>query len=114
MGEKGEHLKGTGANLVLEHHLDELGLRWTREAKFYFKRKWRADYAISANGDNVLIEIEGAVWANGRHTRGSGYVKDLEKYNMASALGYKLFRFTTQQVLSGEAKEWLAKNWLCR
>jgi hypothetical protein len=42
-----------------------------------------------------VIEIEGAVWTNGRHTRGSGFVKDMEKYNTATAMGFKLIRIQT-------------------
>ena len=60
----------------------------------------------------VLVEIEGAVWQQGRHTRGAGFIADLEKYNTASALGYRLFRFSTQHVLEGQAREFL-KRWLC-
>jgi very-short-patch-repair endonuclease len=98
------------ANLVLETHLAELGLLWNPEYKFSKTRDWRADYAIV--GTWVLLEIEGGIFSNGRHTRGSGYERDLEKYNTVSALGYKLFRFSTAQVLTGKAKEFL-KTWLC-
>lgn len=30
----------------------------------------------------------------GRHQRGSGFAKDAEKYNVASYLGWKVFRIT--------------------
>lgn len=103
------------AGTLLAIHLRELKQDFVREYKFCDTRNWRADFCVR-NGDGVnwfgtLIEIEGAVWANGRHTRGSGYVKDLEKYTMASAIGYKLFRFSTEQVETGKAKEFL-KEWL--
>ena len=97
------------ANLVLEAHLRELGWYFEPEFRFCPKRKWRADYCVFGSPNNILIEIEGAVWTQGRHTRGSGYTKDLEKYRMAAALGYKVFRFSTGEVLDGTAKEFLRK-----
>ena len=108
------------AHILLEKHLNELGLKWEREFKFCSDRKWRADYLLCWPADegqriatDALIEIEGSVYTQGRHTRGAGYEKDLEKYNYASALGYKVFRFSTGQVLRGEAREFL-KQWLYR
>jgi hypothetical protein len=86
-----------------------LNMTWVREWRFHDKRLWRFDLAYGANGKNVAVEIEGAVWANGRHTRGSGYVKDLEKYNEATRLGWDVYRFTPQQVQSGEAIKFLER-----
>jgi hypothetical protein len=40
----------------------------------------------------LFLEVEGGIWSNGRHTRGSGYVRDLEKYNTAAAMGWRLIR----------------------
>lgn len=53
------------------------------------------------------MEVEGGIWSGGRHTRGAGFIKDLEKYNMATKLGWKVFRFTPQQMKSGEAASFL-------
>jgi len=72
-----------------------------REYKFHPKRKWRFDFALPDR--MVAIEIEGGVWSGGRHTRGSGYIKDLEKYNQAALMGWAILRFTSDQVISGEA-----------
>jgi hypothetical protein len=104
------------AHLLMEKHLQELGLRYEREYLFIPSRKWRADFAVSKRySDGVirysLVEIEGGIWTRGRHTRGKGYQADMEKYNMASAFGYKVFRFSTGEVLDGTAKEFLGK-WL--
>jgi very-short-patch-repair endonuclease len=97
------------ANLVLEAHLRELKISFLPEFKFCPDRDWRADYqAVGAKGV-FLLEIEGAVWTQGRHTRGAGYLKDLDKYRTAAALGYKVFRFSTQEVLNGTAKAFLEK-----
>lgn len=66
-----------------------------RELQFCPGRKWRFDYAIPSA--RIAIEIEGAIWARGRHVSPQGYLKDMEKYNMASVLGWTLLRFSTDQ-----------------
>jgi len=65
------------------------------EYKFHPARKWRFDYAIPKY--MIAIEVEGGVWNNGRHTRGAGYIKDMEKYNEATILGWRILRYTPQQ-----------------
>lgn len=62
------------------------------EYRFHDTRKWRFDFAFPRH--KVAIEIEGGVWTKGRHTRGSGFVKDMEKYNEATRLGWRILRFT--------------------
>ena len=111
----------TEAQIVLETHLKELGLK-NIEVEHRFARslcrEWRSDYFIPAFSQEkicvkipVLVEIEGGAWSAGRHTRGKGYSDDCLKYSTASAMGFKVFRFTTQQVLSGDSKAFL-KKWL--
>lgn len=63
------------------------------EYKFHAARKWRIDYFFEQDGVKVGMEIEGAIWTNGRHTRGSGFIKDMEKYNEMAAHGIFLIRF---------------------
>jgi hypothetical protein len=86
--------------LVLEAHLRELGIDgFKREFAFMPERRWRFDYA-----DQMLmiaIEIEGGIFTNGRHVRGSGYQRDLDKYNAATARGWRVFRFSVEDVLKG-------------
>lgn len=101
----------TECQLVFEKHLNELHLDWLREYKFHPDRRWRADYSLSRGRWQALVEIDGGAWSQGRHTRGKGFIADMEKLNTASAMGYKVFRFTPQQVLRGEAKEFIAR-WL--
>lgn len=80
---------------------------WTQEHQFDPKRRWRFDFALIEA--KVAVEIEGGVWTRGRHTRGSGFVKDMEKYNNAQAQGWKIFRFTPRQLQSGEASDFIGR-----
>jgi hypothetical protein len=61
------------------------------EYKFHPTRRWKIDYAYPEK--KLAVEIEGAVWTGGRHTRGSGFVGDMEKYNELAAMGWRLLRF---------------------
>ena len=71
------------------------------EYRFLKKRRFRFDFEWP---DRMMaVEIEGGVWSGGRHTRGKGYTRDLEKYNLATLHGWKVYRFTTQDVTSGTA-----------
>lgn len=72
-----------------------------REFRFHPVRKWRFDFAWPAY--MIAVEIEGAVWSGGRHTRGKGFTEDCHKYNQATHLGWRIYRFTTEMVNSGEA-----------
>ena len=69
------------------------------EFKFHPTRKWRADYAWPK--EKIIVEIEGGIWTKGRHTRGSGFIGDMEKYNAAGRLGYRVFRFTPSELKKG-------------
>ena len=68
------------------------------EYQFHPKRKWRFDYAIPSK--KIAVEIEGGAWINGRHNRASGFLKDMEKYNTAAAMGWRLLRATPQNLLT--------------
>ena len=70
-------------------------------------RKWRADFHIEPD---ILVEIEGGVFVQGRHTRGMAFVGDCEKYNAATLMGYRVFRFVPKQhVQTGLAIETITK-----
>ncbi|NIE95629.1 DUF559 domain-containing protein [Acinetobacter sp. Tr-809] len=87
--------------LILMRDLRALGIGFEHEYKFHQTRKWQADFLIS--NTKILIEVEGGIWSQGRHTRGTGYIGDMEKYNAAAILGFQVLRFSTQQVKSGLA-----------
>lgn len=77
-----------------------LGVEVVREYKFHETRKWRFDYAIIDK--KIAIEVEGGIWVNGRHIRGSGFEKDMEKYNEGTALGWRIIRVTPQELLTSK------------
>lgn len=86
---------------VLANHLKIKNIPFETEYQFFEERKWRADFWIVES--NVLVEVEGGVFSKGRHTRGGGYVADMEKYNEAQKLGFVVLRYSTEQVTSGHA-----------
>lgn len=88
---------------ALIQHLQAYRINFTQEFQFNKDRRWRADFHILDT--RILIEVEGGIWSGGRHTRGKGYIADMEKYNSATALGYSVYRYSTEQVKSGKAIE---------
>lgn len=81
------------------------------EYRFHPVRRWRFDYAWP--DCLVALEVEGGAFTGGRHTRGAGYVKDLEKYSEAAALGWRVVRCTPKQLQTGAICDVLlrAMNW---
>ena len=91
----------------LARELKTLKIEFEQEFEFHPKRKWRAD--IHLVGKKILVEVEGAIWSGGRHTRGKGYIGDMEKYNAATMMGFQVLRFSTDQVKSGHAIQQIEK-----
>lgn len=88
-------------------HCRAHGLAPVREHKFHPSRRWKFDFAFPDR--MVAVECEGGVWSNGRHTRGSGFIEDCEKYNNAAALGWFVFRFDGAAVKSGDAIQFVVE-----
>ena len=97
---KGQRVQSEG-EVTLARDLRALKIGFEQEYKFHPERNWRADFLIT--GTKILIEVEGGIWSGGRHTRGKGFIADMEKYNAAAVMGFKVLRFDTQQVKSGLA-----------
>lgn len=72
------------------------GLSFSSEYKFHPTRKWRFDFAIPDK--KIAIEIEGGIWLIGRHNRPISMIKDFEKYNEAAKLGWRILKYTPEQV----------------
>ena len=68
------------------------------EYRFDHSRRWRFDYAFPA--DRIAVEVEGGAYTRGRHTRGKGFIADMEKYNAAAIEGWCVLRVTPDQLLT--------------
>ena len=77
------------------------------EHRFEPKRMFRFDYAWPAY--MIALEVEGGIFggtaANGRRYKGahssiSGMLRDLEKYNAAAVLGWRVLRVTPDQLFT--------------
>lgn len=88
------------AEALVERVSRETGIPWVREYQFHPRRRWRFDFAFPEA--LVALEIEGAVWTRGRHTRGAGFLGDVEKYNAAAGLGWRLVRTPWEWIHSNE------------
>ena len=87
------HCKVEGINVVREYH-------------FHPERRWRFDFVFCYDSGvpaNLAVEIEGTMIGGSHHQRTEGYEKDLEKYNAAVKLGWRVLRYTKRMVLDGTA-----------
>jgi hypothetical protein len=85
------------------------------EPEFLFAppRKFRFDLCWPF--EKIALEIEGGLYGNGKpcplckraaprgHSSVTGILRDMEKYNLAAELGFRVVRFTPQQIEKGEA-----------
>lgn len=67
------------------------------EFRFAAPRRWRFDYAWPLH--KVALECEGGVFVSGRHTRPTGFVRDMEKYNEATARGWLILRCQPKELM---------------
>ena len=86
----------------LAYFLASAGIQgFEREYRFAPPRRWRFDFAWT--DIRLALEIEGGTWVTGRHNRPVGYAKDLEKYNTATLMGWRVLRVTPALVTDGTA-----------
>lgn len=67
-----------------------------KEYRFHPVRRWRFDYALPTF--KIALEVEGGVWTGGRHTSPTGFLGDMEKYNTATLLGWRVLRATPKEL----------------
>jgi very-short-patch-repair endonuclease len=74
-----------------------------REYRFVPGRMYRADFAFVEQ--KLLVEAEGGLFSKGKgwHLSVGGFLDDLEKYNLAALLGYRVLRFTAKEIGTGKA-----------
>lgn len=86
--------KATAFAFAMRVYAQDEMKNYQQEYRFDEKRKWRFDCAWPT--ERVAVEIDGGQWVanGGRHNRDS----DREKLNNAAAMGWRVLRFSTQQV----------------
>lgn len=106
---------------VVRAYFEEMGLpEFVTEHKFAqsvtYERKdgregergWRFDFAWLQQ--KVALEVEGAIFAQGRHTRGAGFKADMLKYNTAVTLGWRILKVMPQEICMAETVEMIRKT----
>lgn len=96
-------------NRVFAALLREAGLPQPEaEHRFHPVRRWRFDYAWPRHC--LALEVEGGVWTRGRHTRPAGFLRDVEKYNAAAVLGWRVLRTTPKDLCTAATIDMLRRS----
>jgi very-short-patch-repair endonuclease len=69
------------------------------EHVFHPERKWRLDWACPRL--RLAVEVEGITYFGGgigRHQSAAGIEADMEKYNAAAALGWRVLRYSQRMI----------------
>jgi very-short-patch-repair endonuclease len=78
------------------------------EYRFHPERRWRFDYALPEH--KIAVEVEGGIWRVGRHNSPTGFINDMEKYNSATSLGWKLLRVQPKDLLGTELIDFIKET----
>lgn len=77
-------------DIFVEFCKKQLGEAPAKEYIFHPVRKWRFDYAFPEV--KIALEVEGGVYTGGRHIRPKGFLGDVDKYNAAAVMGWRVLR----------------------
>ena len=100
-------MKRSALEDLLMAHIVTTGLPMpVRECRFHPTRLWRFDLCWPSA--SLAVDVEGGIYSGGRHVRGKGFEKDAVKYNTATAMGWRVLRFTGSQIRSRAAVELIA------
>lgn len=77
-------------DIFVEFCRKQLGEAPAKEYVFHPVRKWRFDYAFPSA--KIALEVEGGVYTGGRHIRPKGFLGDVDKYNAAAVMGWRVLR----------------------
>jgi len=85
---KGKRIPAAARYAAFPDFCERMGLpRPVQELRFHPVRLWRMDMAWPEH--KVYLEIQGGLFSNGRHNRGAAMLKEFEKVNSASGLGWR-------------------------
>ena len=70
------------------------------DERFEHMQDWRFDFADIKN--RIAVEIDGGIWRgrSGAHTSPAGKIRDNQKGNAATILGWRLLRYSTKDDMS--------------
>jgi hypothetical protein len=118
--------KSDGEKLV-EEWLEDHRIPFVTQYRFHPVRKWTFDFAIGgapvmvrgrkmftpgdASRIKLAIEVEGGQFTGG-HKRGPAADSDCEKFNEATLLGWRVLRFTSNQVKRGVSGRVIQRAWV--
>ncbi len=84
----------------------------TTEHRFHDKRRFRFDYAWI--GHRVALEVNGGVFSGGRHVRGTGFVRDMEKASLAASLGWRILYCQPKDLNTAATADLIAQTLACK
>jgi very-short-patch-repair endonuclease len=84
-------------------------IEFEKEVQFLDNRMFRFDFANRQY--KIAVELDGGTFSRGKsgHTSGKGIAQDMEKRNLATLLGWRVFYFDTPAVKEGRAIGFLDK-----
>ena len=92
-----------GPEDVLAAHLSYAGIAFVRQAQPFLPRKFAVDFLIDAEPP-LIVEVDGGIYRRDpSHSSINGILRDMTKQNLATLNGFRLLRFTGQQVRDGDA-----------
>lgn len=77
------------------------------EYRFAPPRRWRWDIAFVPQ--KVAVELDGGLYVGGRHSRGAGREKDMEKIAEGMCLGWRVLCISPRMLKDGRAIAWLER-----
>jgi very-short-patch-repair endonuclease len=77
------------------------------EYRFHPTRMWRWDWAFVPQ--KVAVEVDGGLHIGGRHNRGAGRERDLEKHNEGVAMGWRVLVVSPRMLDDCRALGWLER-----
>jgi very-short-patch-repair endonuclease len=89
------------AEMLLAEQLRQEKIIFLRNLRFSALRKYELDFALLDS--QIGIEIDGGIYDGRAHGSIAGILRDMEKHNLLTLLGWRTLRYTPAQVKNGEA-----------
>jgi len=99
------------AETLLAEQLRAAGIPFEQHYRYVPGRKFEADFAMQDDLNfatdfkhlTLLVEITGGVYTRQAHGSVTGVLKDNERLNLATLHGFRMLRFTPDEVNDGRA-----------